>query len=130
MGSRSIAEGPYREQLSDNPEVTRELTQKLLTQENVRILVSEDDGKVCGVLCFLLFPHYFSGEMTAGELIWYMEPEYRHSWAAICLLRAAQRLAKEMGAKRMQFTAPTVEVGKAYESLGYKQVEITYQRSL
>ena len=30
----------------------------------------------------------------------------------------------------MQFTAPTDQVGKAYEALGYKPIEVTYQKDL
>lgn len=128
MGSRSLREGPYRDEVGDSPKTTAALCQQVL--ESGKILVAEEDGNVIGVLGFIVFPHYFSGERTAGELIWYVEPEYRQSFTALALLRKAQSLAREMGAKRMQFTAPTEEVGKAYESLGYHKVEVTYQKCL
>jgi GNAT superfamily N-acetyltransferase len=83
-----------------------------------------------GLLGFIVFPHYFSRELTAGELMWYVEPEFRQSFTALALLRKAEQMARAMGAKRMQFTAPTVEVGKAYEALGYKQIEVSYQKEL
>lgn len=128
MGSRSLREGPYCDQVGDSPKTTAALCQQVL--ETGKILVAEEDGNVVGVLGFVVFPHYFSAEPTAGELIWYVEPEYRQSFISLSLLRKAQSMARNMGAKRMQFTAPTEEVGKAYESLGYKKVEVTYQKCL
>lgn len=129
LGSRSIWEGPYKDQLEDNPSVTRELTEKLLTLENAKVLVSESDGVINGLFAFILFPHYFSGQLTAGEMIWYVIPEARGQ-ASLELLWAAEKLAFEMGAKRMQLTAPTEQVGKIYERIKYVQVECTYQAKL
>lgn len=128
MGSRSLREGPYKDLVGDNPEQTGKLALDVL--QKGMILVSEEDGKLTGLLGFIVFPHYFSGELTAGEVMWYVEPEYRHSFTALALLRGAERLARNFGAKYMQFTAPTAEVGKAYEALKYQQVEVSFQKAL
>jgi GNAT superfamily N-acetyltransferase len=131
MGSRSIMEGPYREQLDDKPEVTQALARNVVTMPNAKVLVCEQDGKVCGLLAFIVFPHYFSGEITAGELIWYVEPEARAGGDAIRLLGEAEKLAKSLGAKRFQMTAPTKEIGALYARCGgYKEIETTYQRTI
>jgi ribosomal protein S18 acetylase RimI-like enzyme len=130
MGSRSLREGPYKNLVGENPEQTKQLALDVIQMEHGTVLVSEENGKLTGVLAFVIFPHYFSGEKTAGELIWYVEPEYRQSFTAIALLRAAERLARKAGAKRMQFTAPTGEVGEAYRSLGYQPVEVSFQKAL
>lgn len=129
MGSRSLREGPYSDEV-DNPEQSLKTALEVLRSENGKILVADFGEKLIGLLGFVLYPHYFTGKMTAIELMWWVEPEHRASWTAIMLLRAAQRMAKTMGATKMQFSAPTAEVGKAYESLGYKQLEVSYQRSL
>jgi N-acetylglutamate synthase-like GNAT family acetyltransferase len=128
MGSRSLREGPYKDMVGDNPEQTGKLAIEVM-QKGI-ILVSEENEALTGVLAFIVFPHYFSGELTAGEVIWHVEKEYRHSFTALALLRAAERMARGFGAKRMQFTAPSEEVGKAYESLHYSKVEVTYQKAL
>src|SRR5690348_14746074 len=70
MGSRSLRDGPYRDEVGDSPKTTAALCQQVL--ESGKILVAEEDGNVIGVLGFIVFPHYFSGERTAGELIWYV----------------------------------------------------------
>ena len=129
MGSRSLKEGPYRDQVGDNPDITKQLAWDVISQKG-RVLVAVEDGQIIGLLAFILFPHYFSSELTAGELMWYVEPEFRRSFTGIALLRAAERMAREMGAKRMQFTAPTNQVATAYERLGYSQIEVSFQKEL
>lgn len=130
MGARSLREGPYRDLVGDNPQQTAALAISVIQNQNAKLLVDEQDGELAGLLAFVIFPHYFSQEPTAGEVMWYVEPEKRQSLIAVCLLRAAERLAREMGAVRMQFTAPTAEVGRAYEALGYKPIEVNYQKAL
>jgi hypothetical protein len=129
MGSRSLREGPYKDLVGDNPERTGQLALEVL-QKGMILVAEEEDGTLSGLLGFIVFPHYFSGELTAGEVMWYVEPEYRKSFTALMLLRGAERMARSFGAKYMQFTAPTAEVGKAYESMHYKQVEVSFQKAL
>lgn len=131
MGSRSLLEGPYRDLLADNPAVTSELIKKLLTTPNAKILVSEQFGKLTGVFAFIIFPHYYSGEQVAGEMIWYVMPEARPSGPGLELLWAGEKLAHDLGAKKMQLTAPTDEMAEAYSKLrGYQKVETAFQRDI
>ena len=131
LGSKSIAEGPYKDQLLDKPEVTRSLTAKMLASENAHVLVAEDADGVFGLFAYILFPHYFSGEMTAGEMIWYVVPEKRAgSPVSLELLWKAQQSAKEKGARRFQLTAPTPEIGRMYSQMRFREIETTYQREL
>ena len=129
MGARSLAEGPYREQI-DEPANASQLALTLIKNSNGRILLYEEAGEAVGLLAIVVYPHYFSGVTTAQEVMWWVEPEHRASFGAIALLRAGETVAREMGAVRMQFTAPTPEVGRLYELSGYKQIEIGYQRDL
>ena len=129
MGSRSLTEGPYKDEI-DNLEQSAKTALGVIQSANGKVLLAEEDSMIVGLLGFVLYPHYFTGKLTAIELMWYVEPEFRHSFTAIALLRAGQRIAKQMGATKMQFTAPTQEVGKAYELLGYKPLEISYQKTL
>ena len=84
MGSRSLREGPYKDLVADKPEETGKLALQVI--QKGLVLVSEEDEKLTGLLAFIIFPHYFSGELTAGEVMWYVEPEYRATFTAICLL--------------------------------------------
>lgn len=128
MGSRSLREGPYNDMIDDNPEASALLAINVLKSQNGTILVSEEDGKLVGLLAFFLYPHYFDGKPTGSELMWWVEPEYRKSFTAVALLRAAEAMARKDGAVRMQFTAPTEAVAQAYASLGYRAIEVSYQK--
>lgn len=130
LGRRFLLEGPYKDIIEDHPEIPTGLAEKLLALQNAKVLVVEETGRVEGMMAFIVYPHFYSGVSTAQELIWYCTVEARKSFAPICLMRAAQRMAKEMGAKYMQFTAPTTEVGKLYEMSGYTMIEVGYQKEL
>lgn len=127
LGSLSLVNGPYRGIIGDVPKVTEQLAS--YTIENGRVVVWDEDGTIRGLLAFLIFPHYFTGELTANEIIWYVEEGYRGR-ASLELLWAAEKAAHDLGAVRMQLTAPTPEVGKIYEHCHYKMVEIGYQADL
>jgi|SRR6185312_3287291 len=129
LGRKFLLEGPYKNELGDNPEQTAALTLEVI-KEKGKVLVLEEDSAIRGVLGFILFPHYFSGEITAGELIWYVEPEFRIGCPALKLMWEAENIAKSLGAKRMQFTAPSDDVAALYQRFGYKAVETTFQKVL
>jgi len=131
LGRRFLLEGPYRGELEDNPEKATQFACSLLQHPSGRILVADDGEKVVGVFAFFAYDHLFSGELTAVELIWYVEPESRPGGIALKLLAAGEKMAREMGCVKMQLTAPTEEVGNLYRYCGgYKKIEVSYQRKL
>lgn len=130
MGRKFFLSSPYRTQLEDRPENFTKFTQGLIGNPCAKVLVAEDlKGFVVGVLAILFSPHYLSGELVGVELIWYVEPEHRGQMS-LELFWAAEKLAKKIGAVRMQFTAPNERVGAIYQRLHYTQLEVGYQRSL
>ena len=130
LGRRFLLEGPYRELLKDDPEVLRNAFLSFLQNPQAKFLLFQEGSHTVGVLIFLLFPHYFTGEPTAGEVLWYVIPEARGGMAGLRLLNAAERLASSLGAKRMQMVAPTDRIAELYKRRGYGFVESTYQREL
>lgn len=130
MGRKFFMSGPYRGQMEDKPENFLRFTNALVQSPSAKVLLAEDvTGFVVGILAILLSPHYLSGELVAVELIWYVEPEHRGQ-ISLELFWAAEKLAKELGATRMQFTAPDERVGAIYKRLHYTRLEVGYQRSL
>ena len=129
MGRRFLAEGPYAGQLGDNPEQALRFTKMIIGNPQARIFVSDLNGELTGLIAFILFPHHFSGDLTAIELIWYVEPEHRGQ-VSMELMWAAEKKAKEMGARFMQFTSPDAKASRIYERFGYKQIEVGYQKEL
>lgn len=130
MGHRFISESRYREFILDNGEQLEKLAKHLLANPQGRVLVSQKNGELVGMLGMIVFPHHFSGELTGGEVFWWVQPEEREGGAGLKLLRHAERLASSLGANKMQMVAPTERIEKLYEALGYKKVETTYQRNL
>lgn len=135
MGLRFWKEGPYcEEQVS--PDVAKRFASNLLESRSSRILVAEQDGMIIGMVAFIVFPHFFTGQITATEMIWFVEPEFRRisSWpdgsVAIQLLREAENSARSMGAVKMQFTAPRPQVAGLYERFGYTETEVGFQRDI
>lgn len=130
LGREFLLKGPYKDQIRDNPDQVVKLIKYLFeNQQAARILIGEEEAKIQGVFCFVIYPHYFSGELCANELIWYVDPEHRGR-LSMELLWAAEKMAHELGAIRMQLTAPTPKVGEIYERCKYKMVEVGYQALL
>lgn len=119
----------YADKLEENPSKIEETVLGLLGNPNGRALISENGHGVEGMLGFVVFPHFFSGTMIAGELAWFVEPEARGR-VGLSLLREAENAARTLGAKKMQMVSPDGRVAKLYKRLGYVEVETTYQRSL
>lgn len=129
LGFEFLSHGPYKGQIEENPLQALKCTTDFLAMPNVTILVAEEDSAICGVFAMMVYNHPFSAQLTAVELIWYVEEEHRGK-SSLELLWAAENKAYEMGAKWFQLTAPSVEAGKIYERLKYIPVETSYQARL
>lgn len=128
MGRRFLAESPYRELLTENPDAMRQLGERIMDNPGGCILVSESNGQVTGMLGLIVYEHLISGETVGGEVFWWVDPEARGD--GIRLLRAAEITAKERGAKHMQMISPNDRLGNLYMRRGYKFMETTYVRAL
>jgi GNAT superfamily N-acetyltransferase len=126
MGRRFRSETGYAKVLAENPQKMTELATQLT--DLGCLLVSERAGELVGMLGFLVFPHFMSGEVTATETFWWVEPEHRGE--GIKLLREAEKTARTYGAEKMAMIAPDDRVANLYKRLGYEFVEASYQRSL
>jgi GNAT superfamily N-acetyltransferase len=126
MGERFRSETSYRDHIAQNAEQMAKLGRDLIAKGE--ILISEHDGRITGMLGYLLYDHFISGERIAGEVFWWVEPEARGD--GLRLMREAEKRAKAAGAKQFQFIAPTPQLERIYPRLGYAWVESTFQRSL
>jgi GNAT superfamily N-acetyltransferase len=127
MGLRFLRESSYRAVLAENPDQMMRLAIQMVTGEATAILVSETDGGVIvGMFGLVLWPHFISGEMTAGEVFWWVEPSARG--AGLRLWQAGEEWARARGAVCFDMIAPNDRVGVLYERHGYVSVERTYRR--
>jgi GNAT superfamily N-acetyltransferase len=126
MGERFHAASPYRKHMVVDQGRMSALATQLVKAGGV--LAVEHDGKLVGMLGFLMFDHPMSGIRTAGELFWWIEPEHRGEGGR--LLQAAEDLAREQGAKNILMIAPDERVGVLYRRRNYQFVESAYQKAL
>jgi GNAT superfamily N-acetyltransferase len=92
------------------------------------LLLSERNGQIIGMLGFIIHDHFISGEKVAGEVFWWVEPEYRGG--GLRLLREMEKRARAAGCKCMHMISPDPRVDNLYRCLGYEYVEATYQKAL
>lgn len=130
MAAAFITSGAYRDVLALNTGCLEALFLQLL--DCGVVFLAEVDGQAVGMLAASVGTHPISGEPVAGEVCWWVEPDYRGSVAAVRLLIAAQAWARdERGAASFQLIAPAgSELGEFYERLGYREMETTYQLRL
>ena len=108
------------------------------TAQTLEILINGGtlltDGKT-GMIGFLVFPMFMDKNcIVAQELFWWVDKENRKSKLGIELLKEAEFLAKEKGAKSMIMLSLSSldgeKVNDLYESLGYTKRESNYMRVL
>lgn len=133
LGSRSLQDGPYAGIIEDKPEAARKCATWVM--QIGKILLAEEEGKIVGLLGFIVTDHHFSGQRYASELMWYVLPEHRKLKAGFTghgmeLLKEAERMAKEAGAKDFVFTAPNDGVAQLYKRMGYSQLEVAFRKEL
>ena len=131
LGAQSLVDGPYAGRIKNSPEQAARLALETILHANGKVLLLENEaGLIVGILGFFVFPHYFTGEPTATEIIWYVLPEERKGGGGLQLLWQAEKEAKEIGAIRMGFTAPNSDVAAIYQRFGYQQVEVSFMKDL
>lgn len=120
---KSIAEAQFSEAKLDVASL-----QKLIQSPNVVYFLAIEDNKIIGSIGGAVIPYFFSTRKKAGDLGFYVEPEYRGSRAAIKLVNALESWAKEKGVEDLYLGQTTgVDVDKTrdfYERLGYKVVGV------
>lgn len=91
------------------------------------ILLYEDKGLIAGAAT----PFLFGPGKIAVEIAWWVEPEYRHQGIGEELLEGFEYWAKNVAQCNMvSMVSLDEEVGKFYESKGYRLQERSYWKVL
>ena len=118
----------YPDQFATNRDQLTALCDILRQDAHSLLLVAERDGQIVGMLGAHAYAHMMSGEHTAAELFWWMNPTARGD--GLKLYRAFEKWARRHGAQILQMGAPNLDVARVYERLGFQRVETTYARRL
>lgn len=129
LGSLSLKGGPYEKLIVDKPEHTKKLAIQMLNGGG-KVLLWEENGNVSGLFGMLIVPHPFTGEITASEIIWFVEEKERSGGAGIKLLWEAEASARQAGARKMQVSGPNEQIGAIYKRYGYKHIEVVFLKEL
>ncbi len=123
MGVRFLGD-IYPDKLVPNPDRMARTVAWLLEDDGRALFVSEKDGQLTGMIGLFVYEHPMSGERTASEMFWWVEPEHRGH--GVRLLKVARGWAKAAGARTIQMVAPGYDVERFYQRLGYTKVETVY----
>ncbi len=126
MGQRFLRESSYAKHLKENPERLAMLGAQLIEKDG--LILTERDQVITGMLGSILHNHFMSGELMAGEVFWWVEPEYRGD--GIRLVKETETRARAAGAVSLQMIAPNERVAALYQRMGYEFVESTWQKKL
>lgn len=128
MGQRFAAETDYRDLVVIDPSRLRAAIESILVNPQAATFVSGTDATLTGMIALIAYDHPFSGERTAFEVVWWVDPEARGD--GLRLLRAAEGWARGQGIRKMQMVAPNDRVGALYRRFGYAPVETSFQKEL
>lgn len=125
MGAHFIAQ-IYPSEITYNPTQIAKLARQLIESPDGAIYLADVRGLVVGMIALHAYQHPMSGERMATEVCWWVEP--RHRGIGVRLYRLAEAWSREQGATVFQMIAPSPDVARFYERVGFKAIETTYQK--
>lgn len=120
----NVPEGCYKSRIIYDKQKLRMFVGAIMADDAARLFVCEEHGELKGLFAFTTFPnfYYFGGELMANMVIWSVAPQSRGR-KSIALLRAAEKEASEMGAKRFLLTGPGLRFENLAKHCGYDYME-------
>lgn len=104
LARRFHAESPVHRALSFSEQKVSNLIRTAFEDPAWLPIVAVDDQGIIGIGLFWCLPEFYSEDRVAGDIVFYVAPDRRGSWAAIKMLdyvvewaRAAGALAYRMG---------------------------------
>lgn len=122
----------YAQWCDMDEETVADLASSLI--ENHIFFVAEDGDRLVGMVGLFIIPFMFNRHATsAGEVVWWVDPEARGSRVAASLLQAVEGACRDAGADRIQMVhmpnSPP-QAAALYEKLGYSRSEISYTKDI
>ena len=129
MGLQFIRETVYAGTITENPAQMARIATQLIdgALDGVLYVGVDGEGAAVAMTGALRFDHPLSGESVVSELFWWTDPEVRGR-VGVSLLRALTRWARERGAVGLTMIAPTEDVERIYDRLGFRRMEVSYLR--
>ena len=131
MGMRFHEGSAYSKLIQPSKAKVAETLKFLIENDSGLVFVDDRDGKIVGAILGMVITHFVSGQITAAELSWWVDEEYR-GLSGPRLLRAREDGAKAKGATTISAVEPPGNpgVGRLYERRGYELTEKSYMKAL
>lgn len=130
LASRFVSRSPFARFVCYDPEVARDTILAIIDRGAVFVLESE--GRVVGAIIGAQAPLWFSRDVAATELGWWIDPDYRGRGND--LRREFEHWAHEVGASVVVMSDVTMDdatpAGTLYERAGYEMVERAWMKAV
>jgi GNAT superfamily N-acetyltransferase len=131
MGMRFHEGSGYSRLIQPSKQKVAETLRFLIESDSGMVFVDDREGIIVGAILGMLVTHFVSGEITAAELSWWVDEDYR-GFSGPRLLQRLEDEAKAKGAKSISAVEPPGNpvVGALYQRRGYELTEKSYMKAL
>ena len=130
LGREMHEESSYSS-LAFSPERLRQVFSLYLRDPNKIVLLGVVNGETCGLYAGYLTPYYFSNDLVANDIAWFVTKKRRGSSLGLRLLSAFESWALDRGASEVRIGYSTDINPSAFDSLmrkrGYSRVGGNYR---
>lgn len=130
LTDRFVRRSPFARFVCFDPEVARDALLMMLDRGAVFVTVVDD--RIVGAIAGVCAPLWFSRDIAATELGWWVEPTHRGLGNA--LRREFEHWAKAQGASVVNMSDvvldDTTPAGALYEAAGYEMVERAWMKGV
>jgi GNAT superfamily N-acetyltransferase len=130
LGRQMHAESSYSA-LEFSESRLREIFEEYLSSPNKMVFVAVRDGELLGLYAGYVSKYYFSDELVANDIAWFVVKERRGSRIGLRLLDCFEHWALERGASEVRIGYSTNINPTAFDSLmhkrGYSRVGANYR---
>lgn len=127
------ANNEYPSELTISEQLPEFITAWVTANRAEKVLfVSEQKGKVVGMLVGFATVSFWSSDKEAHEVLWWMDADYRHTRDALTMFAAFEFWAKTAGCKacRMGSVTGWSLLNAFYKKHGYTEVETSFRKIL
>lgn len=130
MSEDFLQASPYNSSPYDRNFLTQNIQGMLINPMFVIFVAEDHSGNLVGMLAGVLTTRIFSPAPTAGELVWWVDPEARQNGVGVELHTAFEAWAKNKGALSCSMVLLQDEneelIDKMYKTMGYNPTERSY----
>lgn len=134
LGIAMQEEGDYSGVPFDIEKASQSILQMVIKNPNAFGVLAYDGDTPVGMIAGSVTPYFFSRGMMASDYVWYVQPEYRGSRAAIKMLKMFLSWSRDMGAMEAYVGVSTnvspQRTGKLLERLGFTHIGGNYKVEL